>query len=150
MERISSSFTFVSKWVFPVAWGGSLFFIIGVVVSDRPFFLLVPVLMLLIGFFIMKQFFWELADVVYDHGAYLLVRRNGIEARIMFSNIMNVSSSTFVKPPWVTIRLVEPCALGVNISFLPKSSFSLNPFAKNEVAESLIERAFSARTKNIP
>ena len=155
MERISSRFTFVSKWVFPVAWFGFLLFFIGDTLADGtinedPVFLLAPVFMVIVGFFIMKFLVWDLADAVYDHGTYLVVRRNGKEAQIQLSNGMNVSATSFVNPPRVTLRLVEPSQLGLSVSFSPKSSFSLNPFAKNAVTESLIERAFAARVRRAP
>ncbi len=155
MERISSRFTFVSKWVFPLAWIGFLLFFISDALADgaierEPMFLLGPAFMLVVGFFVMKQFVWDLADSVEDHGSYLVVRRHGKEAQIQLSNVMNVSSTTFVNPPRVTLRLIKPSELGANVSFSPKSSFSLNPFAKNSVAEDLIERAFAARAKSAP
>lgn len=61
--------------------------------------------------------------------------------------VMNVSSTTLANPPRVTLRLIEPCELGANVSFSPKAPFSLNPLAKNAVAKGLIERAFHARSK---
>ena len=140
------------KWVFPLAWAGILLFFIGDTFADgaierEPMLLVGPAFMLVIGFVVMKLVVWDLADSVDDHGSYLVVRRYGKEATIQLSNVMNVSSTMFMNPPRVTLRLIEPCELGVNVSFSPKASFSLNPLAKNAVTEGLIERAFHARSK---
>jgi len=152
MNLISSRATVVSKWLFPIAWFGILgAAIIGALldgtVEKEPMFVAAPIFMAVVGFFMIRFLAWDLADTVYDFGSYLLVKRNGIEVRIPVENIMNVSSTTFMNPPRVTLRLITPCTLGSHVSFSPKSSFSLNPFAKNAVAEDLIERAYSARAK---
>ena len=55
---------------------------------------------------------WDLVDAVFDYGDYLLVKNRGAENRIMLSNIMNVSSSTFMNPPRITLKLVRPSKLG--------------------------------------
>jgi hypothetical protein len=81
--------------------------------------------MLAVGILVMKQLVWDLADSVDDHGAHLVIRRYGKEATIQLSNVMNGSSTTFT----------------------PKVPFLFNPFAKNAVAEGLIEQAFHARSK---
>jgi hypothetical protein len=153
MNRISSGFTVVSKWVFPIFWFGFLAFFVGQTLLDGtakedPAFLLGPLFMAVVGFFVMRYLAWDLADSVHDCGSYLLVRRSGTEVRIPFENVMNVSSTVFVNPPRVTLRLIKPCDLGSDVSFSPRSSFSLNPFARNAVAEELIERAYAARTKS--
>ena len=153
MSRISSPFIVVFKWVFPIAWFGFLAFFVGEAVIDgtasrEPISLIGPLLMAVLGFFIMRYLIWDLADAVDDYGTYLLVRQRGVEERVPLENIMNVSSTVFVNPPRVTLRLIKPGALGSSISFSPKSSFSLNPFAKNEIAESLIERTHNARVRS--
>ena len=153
VTKISSSFTFVNKWLFPIVWFGFLAFFIGEAVLDgtvstEPLFIFGPLFMAVIGFLVMRLLVWDLADAVYDCGDHLLVRKGGEEVRIDLKNVMNVSSTTMVNPPRVTLRLVKPSSLGSAISFSPKTNFSVNPFAKNPVAESLMERAYSARSKN--
>jgi hypothetical protein len=155
MQRISSKATFFNKWLFPILWFGFLAFFVGQLVfsgavKQDPVFLLAPLVMAVFGFFMMKFLVWDLADTVDDLGSHLLVRRNGVEATIPLSNIMNVSATQFVNPSRVTMRLVNPCELGASVSFSPKSPLSLNPFAKNPVAEELMERAFAARAKSAP
>jgi len=153
MERISSQFTFFNKWLFPAVWFGFLGFFMydslrdGAAQSD-PMFLIIPLGMAVFGFFLMRKLAWDLADSVDDCGSYLLVRRGRVVARIELANVMNVSASTFQNPPRVTLRLVKPSELGKEVSFSPKSPFSLNPFARSPVAEDLIERVHQARTSN--
>lgn len=153
MERISSGFTFFNKWLFPLAWFGFLGFFIYETVRDGtarddPMFLVIPLVMAVFGVLVMRKVAWDLADSVDDCGSYLVVRRGSTEARIELVNVMNVSASTLQNPPRVTLRLVESSELGKEVSFSPRSSFSLNPFAKNPVAEDLIERVHRARTHN--
>lgn len=153
MERISSQFTFFNKWLFPAVWFGFLgYFVYGLIrdgaAQHEPMFLIVPAGMAVFGFFLMRKLAWDLADSVDDCGSYLLVRRGSVVARIELANVMNVSASTLQNPPRVTLRLVNPSELGKEISFSPKSPFSLNPFAQSPVAEQLIERVHRARSVN--
>jgi hypothetical protein len=152
MERISSSFTFFSKWVFPLAWFGFLGFFMyqslrnGAAQSD-PMFLAIPLVMAVFGVVLMRKLAWDLADSVDDCGSYLLVRKGRIEQRVDLANVMNVSASTFQNPPRITLRLVTPGELGREVSFSPRSRTSLNPFAPNPVAEDLMERVHRARSR---
>ena len=47
----------------------------------------------------------------------------------------------------MTLRLVTPGKFGKEVSFSPVRPLSLNPFTKNAIAESLIERVDKARRK---
>ncbi|HEY2628588.1 MAG TPA: hypothetical protein VGI57_05640, partial [Usitatibacter sp.] len=100
-----------------------------------------------IFFILFRKVVWDLMDEVYDGGDYLLVKNGDKEDRIQLSNIMNVSASTMVNPPRVTLRLVTPCRFGKEVTFSPVRPFTLNPFAKNTIAENLIERVDKARRK---
>jgi len=158
MTKISSGSMFMMKRVFPVLWFGFLVLFVGgsmtSAITRGPqlgdlFFLVVPVFMSIIGYTVMKQFIWDLVDEVYDHGDYLVIRNRGDEARIDLADIMNVSVSTNMNPPRITLRLVHPTRFGTEVSFSPIRPFTLNPFAKNEVAESLIVRVDRARSKRV-
>lgn len=105
--------------------------------------------MAVFGFFLMKKLVWDLIDEVYDGGDFLLIKNKSKEERIALSNIMNVSASTNMNPPRITLRLVAPVRLGKEISFSPKFKFSINPFAKNEIAEDLIVRVDKARSNRV-
>ena len=152
MRRISSRSTIFSKRIFPLVWFGFLaFFIVTTVVSgavEKDFmFLVVPIGMAIFGFFLMKKLVWDLADEVYDCGDSLLIRSRGEDETIPFSNIMNVSGSTNMNPPRITLRLVAPSKFGTEVSFSPIVGFTLNPFAKNPVMEELIVRVDQARSR---
>jgi len=151
LKKISSGMTRFNKKVFPVFWFGFLaVFVVGGTLAGglrtEPMFLLVPGVMAVFGFFLMKKLVWDLVDAVFDYGDYLLVKNKGTEDRIMLSDIMNVSSSTLMNPPRVTLKLVRASKFGREIAFSPATKFTLNPFAKNEIAEDLIDRAYRART----
>jgi hypothetical protein len=107
--------------------------------------LFAPVLMLVVLIVVMKKLVWDLADEVLDGGDYLVVKKGRIEERVPLSNIMNVSATTMVNPPRIELRLVEPGRLGERIAFSPVKNASLNPFARNAVAEDLIVRVDRAR-----
>ena len=99
------------------------------------------------GYFLMKKLVWDLVDEVYDCGDFLLVKNRDEEERIALSNIMNVNASTYINPPRITLRLVNPSKFGSEVAFSPITGFKLNPFAKNAVAEDLIVRVYQARSK---
>ncbi len=154
MNKISSRFTVFHKLVFPVFWFGFLavFVAIGIFggALEMPLlFLFFPLLMALIGFILMKKLVWDLADEVYDDGEFLLVRKRSEEDRIALSNIMNVNATTYMNPSRITLKLVTPCKFGTEISFSPITAFTLNPFAKNQVAEDLIVRVYQARSRSL-
>jgi hypothetical protein len=148
---ISNGMTRFYKYVFPVIWFGVLatFFVTGWIAGapqQSPVFLVMPCLMALFGYFLFRKLLWVLVDEVKDCGTYLVVRNRNEEVTIDLSNIMNVSATTNMNPPQVTLRLVQPCRLGDEVVFSPKrGSFSLNPFKKNEIVEDLIVRVDRAR-----
>jgi hypothetical protein len=152
MTKISSGNTRFYKKVFPAMWLGILtVFLIVAVGTGAPeesaTFLLIPLAMGVFGFFFFKNMLWDLVDEVYDCGDSLLIRNRGQEESIPLSNIMNVNALTQMNPPRVTLRLVVPSNFGAEITFSPAKRFSLNPFAKNEIAEELIVRVDRARAR---
>ena len=56
-------------------------------------FLIVPLLMAVFGYWIMKKLVFNLADEVLDAGNALVVRSGGQEERIALSDIKNVNYS---------------------------------------------------------
>jgi hypothetical protein len=105
----------------------------------------IPIFMATFGWAILRRFVWDLVDEVYDGGDYLLIKNDGQEDRVALSNIMNVSASTFLNPPRVTLRLVAASRFGKEIVFCPASGARFNPFAPNAVVDRLIERVHEAR-----
>jgi hypothetical protein len=154
MTKISSKYTRFYKKGFPLLWFGFLAVFIATSLTAEdfekdpdPMFFIIPVVMAVFGFFLMKKLVWDLVDEVYDGGEFLLVKNRGAEDRVPLSNVMNVNASTMTNPPRVTLRLVKPGKFGNEVAFSPAAPFTLNPFAKNEVAEGLIVRVDQARTK---
>ena len=109
--------------------------------------IVVPCFMAVIGALVMKKLVWDLADEVYDFGEHLVVKNGGVEEVIKLADVMNVSIQTNMNPPRITLRLVRPSRFGEEVTFSPIRPFTLNPFAKNEVAEDLIRRVDSARSR---
>ncbi len=150
LTKISSRFTYWNKRVVPLLWFGFLAifvattFVHGVIATDFMFFVM-PCVMAVFGYFVMKKLVWDLMDEVYDGGDYLLVKNRGSEGRIALSNIMNVSATTYMNPARIVLRLRERSQFGSEIAFSPAYKFTLNPFAKNPVAEDLIVRVDRAR-----
>ena len=154
MRRISSKWTFFYKQVFPVIWFGflSLFVLMSLIGGATPGrdapvpFLIIPVLMAIFGYFMMKKLVFDLVDEVFDGGDALVVKDRHQEERIALSNITNVSYSSSVRPPRVTLSLREP-----SINFGGKISFcapvGVLPFAASPVIDALIRRIDAERIK---
>lgn len=157
MKRLSSTGTFFHKKVFPFFWFGflALFLALGAngpIRQGQLMFLVVPCAMAAFGFFLMKKLVWNLVDEVYDGGEFLVVRNRGREHQIPFTDIMNVNASMMMNPPRITLKLTGASAsgpLGPEFSFSPPRPFTLNPFARSELADDLIVRVDRARSKRI-
>lgn len=156
MKRISAASTTFYKRGFPALWFGFLGVFItvaltqGAVANGSVVFLLGPCVMGLFGYFVMRRLVWDLADEVYDAGDFLIVKNRGKDHHVPLTDIMNVSSTTAVNPPRITLKLTGPSSigpLGGEVAFSPIRPFSLNPFARSEVAEDLIVRVDKARSK---
>jgi hypothetical protein len=151
MKQLSSRRAWFYKRVFPVLWFGVLgvvgtAMLVGGAALRHPEILIGPCVMAVIGFVLMKQMLWDLVDEVLDAGDYLIVRNGGEEDHVALSNIMNVSATTMMNPPRITLRLVTPGKFGPEITFSPVVSFGFSLRRRNAVAEDLIERTYRART----
>ena len=156
MTKISSNSTFFYKKAFPVLWFGFMAACVGTTLlsgalnKDALFLLpglIIPCLLVGVGLFLFRKLLWNLADEVYDGGDFLLVRDRGEEDNVSLANIVNVNASMMINPPRITLRLARPGKFGTEISFSPKAGFTLNPFARNQVAEDLIVRVDQARSR---
>ncbi len=150
MTRISSGSTFLYKRIFPIFWFGILAFFVVTFASSGAFkydltFLILPCVMGVFGFVMMKKLIWDLVDEVYDGGDFLVVKNRGDEERIALSDIVNVSAAVFMNPPRVTLRLARPSKFGEDIVFSPVTGLRLFPFGKIAVVEDLITRVDQAR-----
>lgn len=152
MKKLSSSSTFLMKKVFPITWFGFLaLFVILVVTTGAAkanvMLLVLPLLMSVFGYFLMKSLIWDVMDEVFDYGNYLSVKYRGHEEIIQLSNIINVNVSSQQRPPRVTLQLRTAGEFGKEVSFFPVTEFSFNPFKKNKLIEELIIRIDNARNK---
>lgn len=105
-----------------------------------------PIVITVFAFAMMRKLVWDLADEVWDGGDHLVIKRRGQTETVPLTNIMNVSASLLVNPPRITLRLVNPGNLGEEISFSPQRKLSFNPFARNAIADELIERVHRAKS----
>jgi hypothetical protein len=151
-QRISSRNTFFVKRVFPVLW----FAIIGLgftaaLLSARagksvpPPLLIVPLLMLVIGYALMRTLVFDLADEVLDEGDALRVRFGHEDERIALADIINVSYAGLTNPPRVTLTLRNPGRFGKEVTFSPRQSVFSPFFKRNPLVAELIERVEAAR-----
>ena len=150
MKRLSSKTTFLYKKIFPLLWFGflAIFFCVGLLadLAGHGFgimFVVVSIGMIALGYFIMKKLVWDLVDEVYDEETALLFRNRGKEFHVDLKDIKNVSYTTLVNPPRVTLSIRYPTELGDELSFSPPASWI--PFKKNKDIEELIDRIDKAR-----
>ena len=150
MKKLTSKTTFLYKKLFPFIWFGflSIFLCVGLfanISGDGPgiMFVVIPICMIVFGYFLMKKLVWDLIDEVYDEGTALLFRNRGKEFRVNLKDIKNVSYATMINPPRVTLSIRYTTELGDELSFSPPASW--NPFKKNKDIEVLIDRIDKAR-----
>ena len=91
----------------------------------------------------MKKLVFDLIDEVYDEGTSLLLKNGGREVRVNLKDIKNVSYSTMVNPPKVTLSIRYETEFGDELSFSPQTSWM--PFKKNKDIVELIDRIDKAR-----
>jgi hypothetical protein len=135
MQRISSRSTFFTKRFFPVIWFGFLVFFVATTLVNKPapgipvLVFLFSAFMAVVGYFLMKNLVFDLADEVLDAGDALVVRFGSEQERIPLSEIINVSYIYMVNPNRVTLTLRTPGQFGKEVSFSPPARFV--PFAKS-------------------
>jgi len=155
MRRISSKWTFFYKRIFPVIFFGFLVVFIGIALFanlrsnsalDNIPFLIVPIVMTVIVFFISKKLIFDLADEVWEDGDTLVVRNSGQEQRIALADIKNVNYSPLISPPRVTLSLRRPTVFGDEVTLC--APVRLVPLAPSPVINDLIERVDRAREQS--
>lgn len=154
MTRLSSKTTFFYKRVFPVIWFGLLFIfmatsLVGLANStgvELVPFVVIPLFMMVFGYFIMRRFVFDLVDEVEDLGDVLLVRNGRQEDRIALSDIMNVNYTPLASPPRVSLSLRRPSSVfGTQVSFCAPLRFV--PFSSSPLIDALIARVDAARRR---
>ena len=143
--------TFFYKRIFPAFWFGFLIlfvavalFFVGAPDGPPPFpFLVVPLIMLGFGYFVMKKLVFDLVDEVWDDGETLLIKTRGQEERVALRDIKNISYSTVINPPRVTLSVRQPTTFGDQIAFM--APVRCVPFTTSPVINELIDRIDQAR-----
>jgi hypothetical protein len=156
MRRISSGMTFFYKRIFPIVWFGFLALFIatpttfkGTASGSSLAFFLVPVIMMIAGYFMMKKLVFDLVDEVLDAGDALVIRNGKNEERVALSEIINVGYAQFMNPPRVTLSLRNPGMFGDRINFC--APVSLMPtFSTSPIVDELIKRVDTARRAGPP
>jgi hypothetical protein len=126
VRRISSGLTFLMKRVFPVFWFGVLAIVtISMLAAWRSgestqltMIIVVPLVMAVLGYLIMRQLVFGLVDEVWDGGDFLVVKTGGTETRVPFSDIIDVDFLKLSNPERATLTLRNQTQLGTKISFL--------------------------------
>lgn len=72
----------------------------------------IMLLMIVIGYLVMKMLVFGLMDEVWGMGSELLIKNHGEEARIPLADIMNISFMWVTNPNIITLRLRQPCRFG--------------------------------------
>lgn len=151
MRRLSSKWTFFYKRVFPLIWflavaGVAIAGLCASAFSKDPhappvtIFLIVPIIMIFIGYFIMKNLISNLLDEVLDEGDSLVLVKGDVRETLRIDDIINVSDTYMINPPRITLLLRQPCRFGREVVFSPARGFLFNPFKKSAIAQELIQR----------
>jgi hypothetical protein len=152
MRRLSSSGTFFYKWVFPVIWLG--FVGIGIVTGlfdehagqrtpPDPMIIVIPIFMLVFGFFLFRRLLGGLVDEVTLDGDTLIVKKGDEHVRIALADVINVNSLNAVNPRRISLRLRNSTRLGRDIDFIPagRRPFRFLGMSRlDPLAEELIDR----------
>ena len=150
MRRISSHWTVVYKWIFPLfALGFAGFFLYAALTdpesSELMLVLLVSLPLCAAWAWFYYKLIWVLADRVEIDGEQLVVRRRSTELRIPFSGMLNVGYAASTQPPRLSLRLRKAGVLGDEIQFVVRAAIRWDPFARNPVVEELIQKIDAAR-----
>ena len=152
MKKISSRSTFVLKRALPILWFGFL-----ALLAIEAAFVQIPgrqvslwlfpglIAASLYGYFFMRTTLFGLADVVFEDGESLVVRKGREEHRIPLTDIVNVSYSPYMSPPRVVLTLRETMEFGKEVAF--SAPLTVFPFTKSVVIADLIKRIEFARQR---
>ena len=154
-KRIPSRNTFFLKRVLPALLFGVLAFGMAAPLvlmrgsrAAPPWPVLVmPVLMGVIFYVVLRRLVFDLADEVVDEGDALRVRFGDDEERIALAEIINVSYSGITNPPRITLTLRTAGRFGREVTFSPRQSFLSPLFRPNPLVNELIERVDAARRR---
>lgn len=161
MKKISSRLTFLAIKIFPAFFlcVAGLVFVLGaslvILVEDKTanppflsglFLISFSILIILVYFFVVKKFTFDIVDEAFDEGSTLLLKKRTKEVRIKPSDIKIVGYQ-WSSPPKVTLNLRIETELGTNISFIPP--FRLNIYKKPAIVTDLIDRIEDAKRNQL-
>jgi len=113
-----------------------------------PLVFLVPAVMALIGYFVIKAFIADLMDEVWDDGDELIILNDGHAEHVPLKDIMNISYMGFTNPARATLSLRHPGRWGSKVTFSPqRRSLSFRALADNPLIDDLIQRVDVARSR---
>lgn len=149
MKKISGS-TFFLKKLFPIFWFGFLGYqfidsILTGAFNNSIMSLIVPLVMLVFVFFLLKAIIWNLADEVYDNGDMLIFHKGNKKQEVRLKDIININYMQG-SPERVILNVRENGEFGNELAFMLPYKF--NPFSKNPIIKALIDRVDTAKTPN--
>jgi hypothetical protein len=148
MRRISSRMTFFYKRVFPVFWFGFLAVLLGIALfggrelnrADLMPFVIVPVVLMVFGYIMMRKLIFDVIDEIWDDSDTLVVKNNCQSERIALADIKSVSRTMMSRPPLVILSLRRPTIFGDQVTFCPP----LMPYRASPLVKDLIRRVDQA------
>lgn len=154
-KRISSRNTFFQKKVLPpllfcvLALGAALPLLLTRGSPNAPPWpvLVMPFVVGVIIYAVLRRLVFDLADEVWDEGDALRVRFGEEQERIPLAEIINVSYSGITNPPRLTLTLRAAGRFGREITFSPQQPFLSPLFRPNPLVNDLIERVDAARRR---
>jgi len=155
MRRLSSRRAFYEKRIIPFTWFGVPLLIFAApfiqtgYVPPLSFFLgfyLIPtvvvVVVLPVGYFVMRKTVLNVVDEVLDAGDALVVKNGNQEERIALSDIVNVSYSPHMGVQRAILLLRRPSIFGTRIHFAPPTRFL---FFASPIVDELIKKIDTQR-----
>jgi len=154
-KRISSRNTFFQKRVLPpllfavLALGAALPFLLTRGSRNAPPWpvFVMPLVVGIIIFAVLRRLVFDLADEVWDEGDALRVRFGADEERIPLTEIINLSYAGLTNPPRITLMLRNAGRFGREVTFSPQQRFLSPLFRPNTLVNDLIERVDAARRR---
>jgi hypothetical protein len=159
MTKISSSWTFYYKRVFPAVWYAIIALWLAIVlfigpagaplVNSPALMIIAPVALAVVGFFVLRRTLWSLADEVYDNDDTLHVRKGRCTVEIPLTAIERVSATFFFNPSRITLHLTRPGELGDRVRFIPERYSKYHVFEKPRLARDLELRIEQAKARQL-
>lgn len=127
------------KKIFPIIFSLISTTILTPLAVSKFSFLLIPIFILagiaFFTYFLAKSIQGVYVDEVYDCGDHLLVKNNGQQEKIFFSDISSIYA-TIMKPAGITLTLKQSSKFGAEIKFLPNTGL----FSFSKIEKSIKER----------